>query len=120
MVDPLGNATTYAYDAVGRVLTVRGGNNLSQQGIVRGAFTDFGKLQAAIEAQGLACRGAGGWRMEAASFAPEGGEGPYRQAADDTPPALERAVRDRLGDAAFLKPDEEKQLISNGWRKSGQ
>lgn len=71
-------------------------------------------------AQGLACRGAGGWRMEAASFAPEGGEGPYRQAADDTPPALERAVRDRLGDAAFLKSDEEKQLISNGWRKSGQ
>lgn len=65
--------------------------------------------------QGLACRAAGGWQMDTASFAPAGGEGPYRQAADETPPALERAVRDRLAGAALLGPDEEKSLISNGW-----
>jgi hypothetical protein len=69
------------------------------------------------EAQGLACRQAGGWQLEMASFAAgDRSGGPYRPAADETPAVLEQAVRDRLGAGEVLGPEAERQLISVGWR----
>lgn len=71
--------------------------------------------------QGLACRDAGGWRVGTASFTTPGAAGgAYGQAAGDVPAPLQLAVRDRLGDGELLEPDEEKQIISNGWENSRQ
>ena len=67
---------------------------------------------------GLACRQPGGWQLETASFtAPDASDGTFQQAAGATPAALEAAVRTRLGGREPLGPDEETQVISNGWKK---
>lgn len=68
--------------------------------------------------QGLACRQAGGWQVEAASFAAPGSPGgAFQQATGATPAALEAAVRARLGAREPLGADEERRAISEGWTK---
>lgn len=65
--------------------------------------------------QGLACRQAGAWQMETASFrAPGPPDGSFQQAGG-TSTALETAVRARLGDRQPLESQEEIQVISDGW-----
>lgn len=68
--------------------------------------------------QGVACRRAGGWQVEALSFG--GGMdagGPFRQASGTTPPAVNSAIDALIGPRDPLGVDEEKQLISDTWQK---
>ena len=73
---------------------------------------------AASALHGLACRQAVGWQLETASFAGPGpADATFQQAAGATPAALEAALRARLGGGEPLGPDEEFQVISEGWKK---
>ena len=73
---------------------------------------------AASALHGLACRQAGGWQLETASFAgPDPSGATFQQAAGATPAPLEAAVRARLGGGEPLAPGEESHVISEGWKK---
>jgi hypothetical protein len=64
----------------------------------------------------LACRRAGDWRLELASFTAQRApsNGLYRPAAGETPEAIDAAI-DAMIDGAPLSRAEEQQLVSRGW-----
>ncbi len=70
---------------------------------------------AAGRTETLACRRAGRWRVEVASFVPQPAEadgGVYRPAAGDSPV---RAAVDSMIEGAPLDADTEQSLIASGW-----
>ncbi|MGH8221929.1 MAG: hypothetical protein ACREQZ_03050, partial [Woeseiaceae bacterium] len=71
--------------------------------------------------QALACRRAGSWRMEAAAFddtLPR--DGSYETASAGTAAALAAAIDARIGAAEPLDAEQERQLISSGWKNNPQ
>lgn len=71
--------------------------------------------------QGVACRRGRSWQMEAFAFTgPRSAGGPYRTASGETPKAIESTIDALIGRGDPLGSDEEKRIISGGWKKSGQ
>lgn len=70
------------------------------------------------EVAGLGCRTGGDWRLPVIARLPTGPEssGPYRRAAGEMPPAVMRAVEERIAGHA-LDAREEAAALQKGWQK---
>jgi len=79
------------------------------------------QLQLAAETgsvQALACRRRGAWQMEAVAYDIEASpDGNYLPASSSTPPALDAAIDEQIGDGEPLDVEAERRLISNAWKK---
>lgn len=69
-------------------------------------------------AHGVACRRNDAWQMETIALGASAG-GPFTPAAASTPEAVRTAVDDLIGTGEPLDPVRETEIISEGWKKSG-
>ena len=75
-----------------------------------------GNTQSAAHA--VACRGNSAWQVEALAIADPAAGGQFQQAGSATPVAIMTAVDALIGAAEPLDTEQEKQAISNSWKKS--
>ncbi len=68
-------------------------------------------------AHAIACRGDTNWEVEALAFTDAAPEGQFQAAATDTPVTIMATVDGLIGTADPLDGEEEKQAISNSWKK---
>ncbi|MDX1515210.1 MAG: hypothetical protein R3288_00140 [Woeseiaceae bacterium] len=67
---------------------------------------------------GVACQRGERWQIEALGYAPASPDGgPFVPAGSTTPDAVNAAIDALIGASDPLGPDEEKRLISEGWKK---
>jgi hypothetical protein len=67
--------------------------------------------------QGVACRRGNNWQVEAVSIAGKRSpDGSYQQASGDTPAAIGAAIDGMIGALPPLDREEEKSIISSGWK----
>jgi anti-sigma-K factor RskA len=72
-------------------------------------------LAAKEQLAGLACRVDAGWQIDLLTTATAGGSGAYRQASSETPPAVLRAIDERIAGSA-LDAQAERAARERGWR----